>query len=85
MQRHDSMYFALVPVMFFLYKCLLYPQAASKKELRNAASWIYILHPAFIVVVRGIAKPLKMTGILVDNSLIHYIAVALLSTAAGFS
>ncbi len=84
MQRHDSMYFALVPVMFFLYKCLLYPQAASKKELRNAASWIYILHPAFIVVVRGIAKPLKMTGILVDNSLIHYIAVALLSTAAGF-
>lgn len=84
LQRHDSMYFALVPVMFFLYKYLLYPQTPSKKELRTAASWIYILHPAFIVAVRGIARPLKMTGILVDNSLIHYIAVALLSTAAGF-
>lgn len=84
LQRHDSMYFALVPVVLFLYKCLLYPQVLSKKELRTAASWIYILHPAFIVVVRGIAKPLQMTGILVDNSLIHYIAVALLSTAAGF-
>lgn len=84
LQRHDSMYFALIPVMFFLYKCLLYPQTASKKEFRTAASWIYILHPAVIVAVRGIAKPLQMTGILVDNSLIHYIAVALLSAAAGF-
>lgn len=83
LQRHDSMYFALIPVMFFLYKCLLYPQAESRKELRTAASWIYILHPAFIVVVRGIARPLHLTGILVDNSLIHYIAVALLSAAAG--
>ncbi|HBA47260.1 MAG TPA: hypothetical protein DCZ91_05580, partial [Lachnospiraceae bacterium] len=84
LQRHDSMYFALIPVMFFLYKCLLYPQTPSKKEFRTAASWIYILHPAVIVAVRGIAKPLQMTGILVDNSLIHYIAVALLSAAAGF-
>lgn len=83
LQRHDSMYFALIPVMFFLYKYLLSLQAKPKRGLRTAASWIYILHPAFIVVVRGIAKPLQMTGILVDNSLIHYIAVALLSIVAG--
>lgn len=84
LQRHDSMYIFLVPVMFFLYRLLLtVPGTASQKGLRTAALWIYILHPAFIVVVRGVAKPLHLTAVLVDNSLIHYLAVVLLSAAAG--
>lgn len=83
-QRHDSMYLFLVPVMFFLYRLLLsLPEAASRKSLRTAALWIYILHPAFIAVVRGAAKLLGLTAVLVDNSLIHYGAVSLLSAAAG--
>lgn len=86
LQRHDSMYIFLVPVMFFLYQLLLsLPAAASHKKLRIAALWVYILHPAFIVVVRGIAKPLHLTAVLVDNSLIHYLTVALLSVGAGIS
>ena len=84
LQRHDSMYFALIPVMFFLYQCLLYIRSESAKRLRTAATWIYILHPAVIVAVRGIAKPLHLTELLVDNNLIHYIVVGLLSTASGF-
>lgn len=84
LQRHDSMYILLVPVMFFLYRLLLtMPGIASQKKLRTAAMWIYILHPAFIVVVRGAAKPLHLTAVLVDNSLIHYLTVSLLSAAAG--
>lgn len=84
LQRHDSMYIFLVPVMFFLYRLLLtMPGIASQKSLRTAAMWIYILHPAFIVVVRGAAKPLHLTAVLVDNSLIHYLTVSLLSAAAG--
>ena len=83
-QRHDSMYLLLVPVMIFLYQSLLCLRAKPRKLLRNAALWIYVLHPAFIVVVRGIAKPLKMTSLLVDNSLIHYLAVTVLSLGAGF-
>lgn len=84
LQRHDSMYIFLVPVMSFLYRLLLsLPGAASQKKLRTAALWIYILHPAFIVVVRGAAKSLHLTAVLVDNSLIHYLTVALLSAAAG--
>ena len=82
--RHDSMYLALVPVMIFLYRCLLRPDIASAKGLRTASTWIYILHPVVIVAVRGIAKPLHLTALLVDNSLVHYLAVALLSSAAGF-
>ena len=82
-QRHDSMYLMLVPVMLFLYQSLLCLRAKSRRLLRSAALWVYVLHPAFIVVVRGIAKPLKMTALLVDNSIVHYLAVAVLSLGAG--
>lgn len=86
LQRHDSMYIFLVPVMFFLYRLLLsLPAVTSQKKFRSAAMWIYILHPAFIVVVRGAAKLLHLTAVLVDNSLLHYLTVSLLSAAAGIS
>lgn len=85
LQRHDSMYIFLVPAVFALYLLLLsLPKVPSRKALRTAALWIYILHPAFIVVVRGAAKVLHLTALLVENSLLHYLAVALLSAAAGF-
>ncbi len=85
LQRHDSMYLMLIPVMFFLYRLLLCIPAKSDGLFRAAATWIYMLHPAFIVVVRGIAKPLGLTALLVDNSIVHYLAVSLLSVAAGFA
>ncbi len=91
LQRHDSMYLFLVPTVFFLYLLLLsLPAAPSCRALpgpalRTAALWIYILHPAVIVAVRGMAKVLHLTALLVDNSLLHYLTVALLSTGIGFS
>ena len=85
LQRHDSMYLLLVPVMFFLYRFLLCIPAKSDGAFRTVSTWIYVLHPAFIVVVRGIAKPLGLTGLLVDNSLVHYLAVSFLSVAAAFA
>ena len=83
-QRHDSMYLALVPTMLLLYLCLLCLPQKPVREFRTGAMWIYILHPAFIVVVRGAAKVLGLTDFLVNNSILHYITVALLSVAAGF-
>lgn len=84
LQRHDSMYLALVPTMFFLYRCLICLPRKSSGYLRTASTWIYVLHPAFIVVVRGIAKPLRLTELLVENNVLHYLAVSLLSVVAGF-
>lgn len=84
LQRHDSMYLMLPPVMIFLYQTLLSLSAKPRRQLRDAALWIYILHPAIIVLVRGAAKVLKLTPILVDNSLLHYLTVAALSVGAGF-
>ena len=83
LQRRDSMYVALVPTMYFLYQCLSASHQECHKGLRTAATWIYILHPGIIVAVRGIAKPLQLTELLVENSLIHYLVVTLLSVIAG--
>lgn len=86
-QRHDSMYLMLVPVMISLYRLLLsFPASCGKaeKHFRSASLWIYLLHPAFIIVTRGAAKVLHLTALLVDNSLVHYLAVSTLSLCAGF-
>ena len=88
LQRHDSMYVFLLPVMVSLFLLLLsLPETAAprKAAIASAAMWIYLLHPAFIVLVRAAAKLLHLTGFLVDNSLIHYLAVSILSVAAGFA
>lgn len=84
-QRHDSMYLLLPVCVYFLYRLLLTMTLPSKRQLRTISSWIYILHPALIVVLRGIARPLHATKLLVDNSLIHYVIVCLLSAAAAYA
>ena len=102
LQRHDSMYVFLLPVMVSLFLLLLsLPETAAPRRttavpiagaatprrtaVASAAMWIYLLHPAFIVLVRAAAKLLHLTGLLVDNSLIHYLAVSILSVAAGLA
>lgn len=45
--------------------------------LRSVSLSIYILHPWMIVIVRGAAKVLHMEKLLVDQSFIHFIAVAI--------
>lgn len=87
-QRHDSMYIMLVPSSFFLYQMLLYlPVALSGKKgdfalLRNTTMWIYILHPAMIIVIRAVAK-ISGFWILINDPLIHYLGVAGLSAAVS--
>lgn len=48
-----------------------------EKKLRKAAMLIYILHPLVLVAIRGIGKITETTGILVENSLICYLAVCI--------
>ena len=83
MQRHDSMYLLLVPVMVLLYQLLLRWEARPWPALRDVALWIYVIHPGIIVVVRGAAKVLNQTKILVDDNLVHYLVVLLLSFAVS--
>lgn len=83
LQRHDSMYVFLPPAMFFLYRLLSAVSLPSRKALRSISLWVYLLHPLFIVIVRAAAKLLSLTAFLIDNSLLHFFAVTLLSFAAA--
>lgn len=94
MQRHDSMYIALLPCMFFLFQLILeiksipLPNTLGQHmririRYHMLSMWIYLIHPLMIIAVRGIAKLTHLENILVDNSLIHYAAVCILSCAVS--
>lgn len=75
-QRHDSMYFMLLPCMFFLFQSLLFWKGEDLKNLRSISMLIYLIHPLMIVLVRGFAKVTGLQRLLIDNSLLHFAAVA---------
>ncbi|MGO4537586.1 serine racemase VanT catalytic subunit [Paenibacillus sp. 2TAB19] len=87
--RHDSMYLTLAPAVYFLFQCLLTGKnwlgigKSAGLYMRQLSTWIYILHPAIIVIVRFGAKTAGQTELLVTNSLVHYLTVALLSILAS--
>ncbi|SEN83431.1 Surface polysaccharide O-acyltransferase, integral membrane enzyme [Amphibacillus marinus] len=83
LQRHDSMYILLIPTMFFLFHALLHWQGKSVSGLRDLAMLVYLIHPAMIVVIRAIAQVVNLTDILVVNSFIHFVAVAVASFIAS--
>lgn len=95
-QRHDSMYIFLVPLMYFFFIWIL-SLSDRKRDLEgdrrngksdegvgNMAMIIYIIHPFVLILLRGISKPLKLYGILVENTLICYFAVSLLSALGAW-
>lgn len=57
--------------------------ARTLRACRTMSTWIYILHPAMIVVVRGTTRLFHIEHLLVENSLVHYIAVCILSLTAS--
>lgn len=78
-QKHNSMYFLLIPVMFYLFELLLLAEVPKMEIARDLSMYIYILHPLCIVLVRGAAAPLKMNSLLVEQSLVHYLAVVVVT------
>ena len=81
--RHDSMYLLLVPVMYCLYGLLLRLSCPPCPRLRRISTLVYILHPAIIVAVRICARLPHLLP-LMEQSLLHYLAVCLLSLAAAW-
>ncbi len=79
LQRHDSMYFFLVPCVYFLFQALLYFRGKRHVWMRDISLLIYMIHPLIIVLVRLAAKVLHMQTLLVENSAIHFFAVVLMS------
>lgn len=82
--HHDSMYLSLPVAMVFLFGLLLQFSVEARPALRRISLWIYLLHPAFIVVVRRFAKITKTEQLLVENHLVHFLCVALLSAVTAY-
>ena len=82
-QRHDSMYVFLPAVMYFLFSLLLAPRGEAPGWLSPFSMLVHVLHPWVIVLVRGAARQLGLWGLLVENSLGHYLAVCAGSAAAA--
>lgn len=81
LQRHNSMYFFLIPSMFFLFQLLLHLKISNNQKMRSISLWVYIIHPLCIILIRGFGKATHTTALLVDHSLIHFLAVTVLSFA----
>lgn len=81
--RHDSMYLTLPALCACLFAGLWQIPMDPRPRLRAVSAWVYVLHPAVIVAVRALAKRTGLTGILVEDALVHYFAVCALSLLAG--
>ncbi|NQF15853.1 serine racemase VanT catalytic subunit [Brevibacillus sp. HB1.3] len=79
LQRHDSMYIFLIPCMYFLFQLLLFWKGKNRPTLRKLSLYVYVIHPLCIVLSRGAAKVTGLTGPLVENSMVHFTLVTVLS------
>ncbi|GIO30458.1 MULTISPECIES: acyltransferase family protein [Paenibacillus] len=79
--RHDSMYVFALPAAYCLFRWALSWKGTSNKRYREWRTWLYILHPLAIVLVRGAAKAVHWEAWLVRNSLLHFAAVCIVSIA----
>lgn len=78
-QKHNSMYLFLIPVMYFLFQILLMVPGKAPGWIRKGSTLIYIIHPAVIVLLRGFAKVTGLTKLLIENTMLQYLSVCLLS------
>ncbi len=83
-QRHDSMYICLIPTMYFFFSYLLSIRMSPLKNIREMTTWVYILHPLCIVLIRGASQAIGLESIFVYNSVIHYICVCIASLTMAF-
>lgn len=83
LQRHDSMYIFLLPLMFFLFSAILHWNGKCIVWLRTSSLVIYIIHPLVIVAIRLFAKLTGLQDVIVENSIVHYFLVCLISVISG--
>lgn len=84
-QRHDSMYLFLPICMMFLFSFLLSRNNGENKTARSISMLVYLLHPWMIVFVRAGAKIIGMENLLIQNQMVHFLAVSILSfSVSGF-
>ncbi len=79
LQRHDSMYLFLLPLMYFFFCYLIEHHQTANRKLRNVATSIYIFHPLFIIGIRFVSGRMGIQNILLENNLLFYLLVCLIT------
>lgn len=85
LQRHDNMYVFLLPSICFLFYFLMHFKGKNRAQLRTISLIIYIIHPFVVVLIRLFAKITHLQNALVENSLIHYLLVCIISAGLGLA
>lgn len=83
LQKHNSMYLFLAPVMYILFQLLLSLPGDAPFWMRKSTMPIYILHPAVIIAVRGLAKAIGQTDLMVTHTFFHFLLVCAVTFAAA--
>ena len=82
-QRHNSMYLFLIPVMYFLFRLLLLVPGHAPVWTRNLSMLVYVIHPAVLIALRGLAEAAGLTWLLTDNTMMQFLTVTAVSFAAA--
>lgn len=83
LQRHNSMYLFLPPVMYFLFRLLLSVPGYAPGRTRDVSMIVYIIHPGVLIALRGIAGAAGLDWLLAENALVQFISVSVASFAAA--
>lgn len=77
--RHESMYAAAILASYFLCRWAVSWKLKDVASFRKWRVWIYLVHPLAVVLVRGASKAANLDHLFIANTLLHYLAVCLLS------
>ena len=75
--KHTSMYIFLIPSSYLIFSFILEQDNKPDKKLRNIATWIYILHPFFIVLIRFAIKITHLENTFLNSNILNYILVSI--------
>ncbi len=78
-QRHDSMYLLLPVCMTFLFSIMLSLNRGQDMRARRMSMLMYIVHPLFIALLPPVARLTGTSEVLLENSLVNFLAVLLLT------
>lgn len=81
--RHDSMYLFLIPCVYCLFSLLLHGNGKCPAQVRTLSMRLYLLHPLAILAVRLLGKLTHTQSILIENSVVHFLAVLFVSFAVA--
>lgn len=81
--RHDSMYIFLLPTMFLLFALLRTTSMDQQPAIRKISMWIYIIHPAVLILWRGASKIIS-NDFFVGKELLLFVQTTILSIAFSF-